>query len=97
MMRRQTLVLSGNSGHRVGQRIFRIVQLAQRNGPTGIVLRARASGEGEVHLQRVPAGRYRLELEGSTAEQLNIEDGRFQVEAGRLNVHHARCQSSFGN
>ena len=72
--------------------MFRIVQLDQNNAATGVVLRARANHEGEVHLQQVPAGRYRVQLEGHVVGNPVIEQGPFQVNPGTLNLHHARSR-----
>jgi hypothetical protein len=69
---------------RVRQRIVRLTQ-----EPDGAVFRVRTDLQGDVFVPNIPAGRYRLTVEGHGVDGAGVRNPIVEITPGTLNIHHA--------
>ncbi len=78
------LTLTTHETLRIRQRTVRLSQ-----EPAGTVLSLRTDEQGDLFAPRVPAGRYRLTVEGRGVDEAPVRNPIVEITAGTLNVHHA--------
>jgi len=78
------LTLTTHETFRIRRRTVRLTQ-----EPAGAVFRLRTNDQGDVLVRRIPAGKYRLTIDGQGVVAAGIKNPVVNITAGTLNVHHA--------